>query len=617
MMIAKVLGFFGAAGIALVGCGEAADETACRDTCAQVGGVSCGADGKSLARCERQADGCLSETLTACGEQAVCQEATCVPCSGAAGTYRNQRFEMTHETRFYYLYVPAEYACNEAWPLLVDLHGTAGATPEEAYGLDGARASARQEGFILLRPRSRSSLEGGSDVYRWDQNAGDPERNREFINALVADLGLRYHLDASRMYVMGFSSGTNQTAEALADASGPFSGFGFVGGGAWTIDAIAHPDVRYYLNTGHRDYMMRYQITLLDLLEQAGVTAAQVWRRQSDTGHDLYDWMYPELWAFLDRGELPEVGVLNAGWQQESQPSTETLLAAQTLLDGTVLAVGEAGVSYRRAATTGVWSASTMLGTPASDLLGLTGLCVFADGTGLAVGQASVARTEDAGVSWVWQPLVPDLDSGFGYGFLNDIACSTHRAVGVGYWVGAATDDLGDSWENAPIATQGGYSAQGAAVAVAPWGTWLAVGYYQYLGRSQDGLSFTQGSVGGAESQWFNDVTPVSIDTWVLVGEQGLIARSTNDGRTFTVVQSAAPGADLYAVRFRDEQVGLAVGLDGTAFLTTDAGQSFSPCHAGVAQLLADVVWLADGQALVVGEAGLVLRLDPSLCPAP
>src|SRR5688500_323838 len=93
-----------------------------------------------------------------------------VPCQGTAGTFHQQVLNVDGEDRYYFLHVPAAYACGQAWPVLVDFHGTSGGDePELSYKNDELLALADAEGFIAVRPRSRSSVQPGlGEIYRWD-----------------------------------------------------------------------------------------------------------------------------------------------------------------------------------------------------------------------------------------------------------------------------------------------------------------------------------------------------------------------------------------------------------------------------------------------------------------
>src|SRR6185369_11127155 len=58
----------------------------------------------------------------ACGASEACEDGACKPkaraCSGKAGDFHSQAFESGGEKRHYFLHVPKDYDCKEAWPLL-------------------------------------------------------------------------------------------------------------------------------------------------------------------------------------------------------------------------------------------------------------------------------------------------------------------------------------------------------------------------------------------------------------------------------------------------------------------------------------------------------------------
>ena len=590
------------------GAGTTGDAAPCPEACSPLGASGC--DSGGLRRtCVTAESGCHVWKTSACPELSVCSEGLCAPCTGQPGTFHDQHIESDGEERFYYLHVPDGYQCGTAWPLLVDLHGTAGPpAPEEAYALAQAVATAKSEGFILVRPRSRSSLEGGSEVFRWDQNPGDPERNAAFIRLLVADLGTRYNIASGRIHVMGFSSGTNQTSVLLSTEDSPFSGYGFVGGGAWTVASIPPTSARFYLTTGFRDYMRPYHENLLDLLDGVSVPAESRLIRETDAGHDLYGWMYSELWAFLDRAERPLAGQLEPGWSEEPLPVASPILELADTPDGEVLAAGAGGKILRRAAT-GEWSQVPVTGTLGAASAPLTGICLTPLGLGIAVGGGAVVRTEDGGATWEKSNPIKDFgDTGFGNAYMNSVTCTgAGEILAGGYWSGALSND-GIAWADVPFMNDAA-RAQVASLASSPWGTWTVAGYYTYLARSTDGATFVKSEVPfGIE--WVLDVTPVTQGVWVAVGEGGQILRSEDDGAEFDPTPEAVTD-DLYAVSFRDDLVGLAVGRRGAAAFTSDGGLTWADASCGLDRFLGDVLWLSDGTALVAGEGGSALRFEP------
>ncbi len=520
-----------------------------------------------------------------------------------------QELQQDLETRFYYMYVPSGYDHGSAAALLVDLHGTAGDQPELAYGLEAAKAAAEAYGFILVRPRSRSSEEGGAAIYRWDQNNGDTERNHAFVAALVTAVSRRVNLDPERLYLMGFSSGTNQTARALADGATRFSGFGFVGGGLWITNALQNHG-RAYLATGFRDYMRTYHYNLTGRLDSIGFAPERRFNREFDGGHELYGYFYPEMFDFFDNGKRPGTGTPVPPWVRETFPDTTSLVTATMAPDGTVFAAGTGNGLARRLGPDS-WEKVTIAGASAFPGRTVTELCFTEDGTGLAIGEGQVIRSEDDGATWTHGPKIGEVDGPyFGYQFLNGAACAGDAMVATGYWQGARSTDGGLTWSDLAFDASYGQRAQGAVVSAAPWGTWTAGGYWQYLGRSEDGVTFAPALLpGSAMADWYYDLAPVRPDRWVAVGDFGTILVSDDDGASYSCVICDGAGENLYAVGFAGDN-GLAVGGHGAALLTRDGGATWEDVATGLDAYLGDVVWLSASEALVVGEAGTVLRIS-------
>ena len=93
------------------------------------------------------------------------------------------------------------------------------------------------------------------------------------------------------------------------------------------------------------------------------------------------------------------------------------------------------------------------------------------------------------------------------------------------------------------------------------------------------------------------------------MGEQGTILHSADDGVTW-IPQPSPASDDFYGVALANAEVGLAVGRNGQAVLTTNGGGSWVDVSTGLNVFLASVVWLDSHTALVVGEGGTVLDLS-------
>jgi predicted esterase len=536
-------------------------------------------------------------------------DAGAFPCEGPAGTFDEQSLMIDGEPRFYFLHVPDDYRCERPMPVLVDFHGTAGERPEVAYRNEGLVALAEAEDFILLRPRSRSSTTPLGVVYRWDQNPGDLDKNRAFVRALLADLGRRYHLNRERTYATGFSSGTNMAAQFFTEVDPLFFGYGFLAGGLWNDPGIrdvqfgARPP-RIYASTGYRDYLYFAQRTLLEILYEAGLPAWSVHVREGDVGHEFYDWQYAELWDWIDEDQRPQPGTLIPYWSFENLYTTDSLLEITEGPTGSLLVSSARGQIFRKSPLTGAWSLA-QVDEPAD--VALPALCALQSGRVLASGEGRLWVSDDEGQNFRLGASIPERFGTYFYDSrINSLACKgLNRILAGGYWNGVLSRDGGRSWEGSAMSYAPGLPAQIASVAVGTGSTAVAAGYY-YLGYSEDGLHFTTVEP-PVPVEWLNDVAFAPPNNYWVVGEGGLVLYSADGGRNFVRQAGPPPAADLYAVDFWDDQIGMAVGGHGRAFFTDNGGETWSDVSTGYDRYLGDVHFLSPTKVLVVGEAGLAL----------
>ncbi|HEX4620452.1 MAG TPA: YCF48-related protein, partial [Myxococcaceae bacterium] len=268
---------------------------------------------------------------------------------------------------------------------------------------------------------------------------------------------------------------------------------------------------------------------------------------------------------------------------------------------GGVIAVGSGGAIHRRSAS-GEWSETRR----PSGASAWTAACVAPDGRGMVVGDGPPARTTDHGATWsedVPPPgSAPDVLDAPHY---TSIGCRGDRFTVMGDW-SAATRVEDSSWTKAS-APRSGSPAQVAQVRSSEWGTWIAVGAAGYLARSEDGVTFIE-QPSPVDGWGFLGVAAGPDGRWWAVGEAGLIASSTDDGRRWSVQQSGSR-EDLYAVRFVDAHRGIAVGAHGTALLTREGGADWRDASPGGDAYLGDALWLDSSHVLAVGGAGRALVL--------
>jgi poly(3-hydroxybutyrate) depolymerase len=534
-------------------------------------------------------------------------DATTITCTGdEPGTFGGQVLPMGdgQEDRVYWLHVPPGYACMPT-ALLVDFHGTAFDRPEEAYQTDALIAASDREGFIVVRPRSRSSLEGGQTVYRWDQNPGDLPRNEAYARNLVTTLSTRYAIDPARVYASGFSSGSNMTTRFLADPSSPFHGLAAIAGGDWSLDApLPAPPAgtRVYLATGYRDYLWPPARHTADALALAGMPASDLLFHRGGGGHDLYAWHWDELWAWLDRGEAPATGVLSPSWTPEDLPDPADVLALARNGDQLV-AAGASGHIWSSSA--GLWTLELDQGDTDYAALAFGG-----GGGGVVGGEFALARRLDTG--WSSEHGLPDFGGMLGVGW---VATATSTAAGrfivAGNWSAAVSTDLGLSWSGFGVDGSWGGPAQVNGSATGPDGTVVLVGYYDYVGIAAPNAASAVAVDHPVTAEWWNAAAAGTDGSFWVVGDGGAIMATTDHGLTWQG-QDSGTDADLYAVSMTPDGLGAAVGKDGVVITTRDGGQTWTHQNLGKNIFLGAV--LVEGTTMhVAGEDGFLAHADLAL----
>jgi len=139
--------------------------------------------------------------------------------------------DVAGQVRSYRLHVPKDLAGGSSYPLVIDFHGlTAG--PESQDDLSGMSDKADAEGFIVATPRASGI---GSS---WGVLPGRPETEADiaFALAIVADIGDRLPVDATRVYATGFSNGGGLANRLACDEAAAFAAIGSVSGAypSWT-----------------------------------------------------------------------------------------------------------------------------------------------------------------------------------------------------------------------------------------------------------------------------------------------------------------------------------------------------------------------------------------------
>ena len=227
--------------------------------------------------------------------------------------------------------------------------------------------------------------------------------------------------------------------------------------------------------------------------------------------------------------------------------------------------------------------------------------------SGLAVGLAgTVLATDDAGLTW--QNVSPVVDTA-----LLGVSCGKSVSLVVGQTGLIMRKEGEGEWSNIDSGTDQrllsvSANESGLAVAVGGFGTVL---------KSNDG-GLTWASLSFDWEAILNDFLEphvydvnVSADGIItLVGEFDLVLRSADQGETWDTVNKG--DTSLFAVDFRDEINGFAVGQKGKVIKTLDGGLTWSIMRVPTEENLLDV-WSSGKQVLVTGIRTLLRSRDDGL----
>jgi photosystem II stability/assembly factor-like uncharacterized protein len=236
------------------------------------------------------------------------------------------------------------------------------------------------------------------------------------------------------------------------------------------------------------------------------------------------------------------------------------------------------------------------------------------DGNQAAVGRfGMILLTRDGGKTWQEQP------SGTTRA-LSAISFADHQH---GFIAGSggtilATSDGGVTWKAQSSGTKeqllGVYaSSPMAAYVVGAFGTLLSTSDGGATWRKQelawDRLIPLIVNESGTIEPNLNAVYFVDLETGWIVGEFGLVLKTTDGGQTWIAQTYGGDRPQLFAVMFRDERIGWSVGQQGTVLKTTDGGRRWVAADIGTRRNLYGISFEAE-RGLIVGEGVVMASQD-------
>ncbi len=257
-----------------------------------------------------------------------------------------------------------------------------------------------------------------------------------------------------------------------------------------------------------------------------------------------------------------------------------------------LLAVGEQGRILIADAPEGPWREAAVAQQRDSTL---TSVAFIAEGVAIAAGhEAWILRSEDRGETW------------------TEVAFSTEQSdpiLGIAgpydgklYAYGAfgkflVSTDLGKTWSAMPLVDEGA-AAEPATAEPDP----EAEDYDPFA-------AYTAGasSGGGLGERHLNALLRTRDGTLWLAGERGLLARSSNGGESWKVLDPVYAGSWFGLLELPGNAV-LAFGMRGNAYLTRDNGASWSKAKVPMPLSLFGGALDADGNVILVGASDAVLK---------
>jgi photosystem II stability/assembly factor-like uncharacterized protein len=233
-------------------------------------------------------------------------------------------------------------------------------------------------------------------------------------------------------------------------------------------------------------------------------------------------------------------------------------------------------------------------------------VCLYGQ-SGFAVGLAgTVLTTDDAGLTW--ENSSPTVDDA-----LLGVSCGDSVSLVVGQG-GLIMRKVGeDEWSSIDSGTDQrllsvSANESGLAVAVGGFGTVLQS---KDAGLTWVPLSFDwEAILNDFLEPHIYDVRVSTDGIITLVGEFDLVLRSADEGETWDTVNKG--DTSLFAIDFRNETNGFAVGQNGKVVKTLDGGLTWTVMPVPTQENLLDV-WSSEDQVLVTGIRTLLRSRDDGL----
>lgn len=217
----------------------------------------------------------------------------------------------------------------------------------------------------------------------------------------------------------------------------------------------------------------------------------------------------------------------------------------------------------------------------------LTGVAFPSERFGWAVGHdATIIHTNDGGDSWILQQLLPQLDRPLlDVLFINELQGFSVGAYGMYY----STINGGKTWNKQFLESL------------------LPDEDIEYLAEvrneSEDDYQFEISSI----LPHFNKIIKLQDNKLMLVGELGLIAFSSDSGKTWHREHNIYDGSFFTAIQLKSKAI-LIGGLRGNVFRSFDGGLSWSKIHLINKNSVNDIYQVKNGDIYLSQNNGVILK---------
>lgn len=251
-------------------------------------------------------------------------------------------------------------------------------------------------------------------------------------------------------------------------------------------------------------------------------------------------------------------------------------------------------------------------GTPHQALMAVA----FDQSSGVAVGAGGqIMTTQDAGKTW--QPAAAPLPLG-----LLGVAIKQGLSVAVGQSGLVLVRDGGGAWNKVDSGSterffSASINAQGHVVAVGSFGAVIASSDRGKTWKSiaPQWLQFSDAQQGDGFQPHIYDVKLDDAGTITIVGELGIILRSTDGGQKWSLLHKGdsvtrKETASLFALDMRSDGVAFAVGQDGMILKSANGGASWVVQPSGTQAILLGVSSSTTGGVIVTGMHDMLYSKD-------